>query len=166
MNMEDREHTLYLITTASGGTYIGCTKQFEKRKNNHRALANRGKPLQKVHQAIKACGGEFEMAVLRTGSKERMLRLEERAIGILKPSLNVLIGHKHPSETRAAMGLTNKGRKLSTETKRKTPESGTHRQQAYRRNKSKDKPGCNGQSERVEPLCRDESENVKRANGS
>jgi len=29
------KHTLYLITTGTGGTYIGCTKQFEKRKNNH-----------------------------------------------------------------------------------------------------------------------------------
>ena len=99
------KHTLYLITTGTGGTYIGCTKQFEKRKNNHRALANRGKPLQKVHEAIKACGGEFEMVVLRTGDKARMLRLEERAIGILKPSLNVLIGRLYPPETRAKMSL-------------------------------------------------------------
>jgi hypothetical protein len=93
-------HTVYSITTAAGDTYIGCTSNFDKRKVRHANLGRLKRPNFRVSRAIKACDGEFEMAALRTGTKSEMLRLEERAIGILKPTLNVMIGRKHSEETR------------------------------------------------------------------
>lgn len=109
---------LYLLTTASGETYIGFTrKSLAHREALHRAKAYRKVPSQLVHETIRKEGHQFSMRALCIGELPYIRRLEERAIEKFKPSLNVNVGSKPTAKTIAAIKTANTGRKHSDEWK-------------------------------------------------
>ena len=77
--MNEEIHYLYLITRDDGETYIGVSKDPNRRKNQHYKSANGCSELN---------NRSFSMEILCAGSRECIYDLERKAVDLLKPSLN------------------------------------------------------------------------------
>jgi group I intron endonuclease len=121
---------IYVLTSPSGGQYVGSAVNVVDRRGVHlrdlRKGSHHNKPLQ---NAWRKYNGELKFRILLVCAKEDLIYFEQRAIDVLKPRYNVSptagspLGVRHSPEVRAKISAHFKGRPKSPEHKAKISKS-------------------------------------------
>lgn len=112
---------IYIITSPSGGQYVGSAINIFKRWRAHISMINNQSHHNKaLSRAAEKYGiDNLEFRCLLVCSPEHLIFYEQRAIDILKPRYNGrpkaenMLGYRHSEEANAKNGASKRGKKLS-----------------------------------------------------